>query len=137
VVVSALCVVLNFNQIKGFPTGYLIPVSLGITGGLVAGTNSFVASDLSRYDAREGLALGLSIGGLEMLGYILIIAATVKFGVYQYQSWWRWSGEWSATKLMRLRDVRLSGQEIAGAVLGVLLIIVGAWRETAMAMTSR
>ena len=74
----------NLQQVRNFPAGYLIPIFLGIGGGLVVGTNSFIASDLSRYSVRDGMALGLSIGELEMLAYIIAIASTVKFGIYQY-----------------------------------------------------
>jgi len=129
---AVLCVVLNFNQVRGFFVGYLIPITLGVVGGLIPGTNSFAASDLSAYSAREGLAIALSIGGLEMLGYVLIVASTVRYGVYQYKSWWRWGGEWSPTKVMRLRDVRLTRQETLGLLVGILLLIVAACRETAM-----
>ncbi len=129
---AGLCVVLNLNRVRGFPMGYLLPIMLGIVGGLISGTNSFAASDLSNYSARDGMALGLSIGGLEMLGYVLIVASTVRYGVYRYRSWWRWGGEWSATKVMRLRDVRLSRQEALALLAGVLLIIAAAFRETAM-----
>ena len=132
--VIVLAVVCNFNQVRGIPAGYAFPVSLGVVGGLIAGTNSFVADDLSRYSVREGMALALSVGGLEMLGYILIIAATVKLGVYQYQSWWRWHGKWKATKIMSLRDVRLSRPEMVTLALGLLLVVFAAYRETAMAM---
>ena len=86
-VVAVLGVVLNCNQVRGFPVGYLIPIALGVTSGLILGTNSFAASDLSRVTALDGLALGITIGGLEMMGYILVIAATVKLGIYQYRSW--------------------------------------------------
>jgi hypothetical protein len=132
-VVTAVSVVLNFNQVKGVPVGYVYPLFLAVTSGLIAGTNSFIASDLSRYNARHGMALALSIGNLEMLGYVVVIASTVKFGVYQYRSWWRWSGDWKPTKVMNLRDVRLSGRELLCLATGILLIIVGAYRETLMA----
>ncbi len=132
--VVTLCVVLNFNQVKRIPMGYIMPVSLGVVTGLISGTNSFAASDLSRYSAREGMALGISIGGLEMLGYILVIAATVRYGVYQYRSWWRWNGEWKPMKVMNLREVRLTRPEWYCLALGLLLILTGAYRETLFAL---
>ncbi len=128
-----LIILANLNQVRGFPAGYLLPITLGIVGGLIVGSNSFVSSNVDQYSAREGLALGNSIGGLEMLGYLLIIAATVRFGIYQYKSWWRWSGEWAPTKLMSIRDLRLSGREWLTVAAGLLLIILGAYRETLMA----
>lgn len=132
---TTVAIVANFNQVKGFPSGYLIPIVLAVTGGLIVGTNSFVADDLDRYsNVRQAMALGQTIGGLETLGFILVIASTVKYGVYQYRSWWRWSGEWKPTKLMNLRDVRLSRQEIACLILGILLLIIAGYRETVMAM---
>jgi len=130
---GTVAVLANFNQVKGIPAGYLIAPVLAITQGLIVGTNSFVADNLDRYsNVREAMALGTSIGGVETLAFLLIIAATVKYGVYQYRSWWRWSGEWKPTKVMNLRDVRLSKAEIVALVLGVLLMIVAAYRETAM-----
>jgi hypothetical protein len=130
---GVVAILANFNQIRGVPAGYLIPPVLAITQGLIVGTNSFVADNLNRYsNVREAMALGTSIGGVETLAFLLIIASTVRYGVYQYRSWWRWSGEWRPTKVMNLRDVRLSRAEIVGLVLGVLLMIVAAYRETAM-----
>lgn len=128
-----LIIVLNFNQVKGMPTAYLLPVSLAIVSGLIAGSNSFVASDLNQYSVRDGLALAHSIGGLEMLGYILVIAATVPFGIYQYRSWWRWSGEYKPSKVMNFRDIRLTRWELLTLIAGEMLIIIGAYRETLMA----
>lgn len=131
--VAVVSIVMNFNQVKGVPVGYLYPFFLGMTSGLIAGTNSFIASDLTQYNARDGMALALSIGNLEMLGYIFVIASTVKFGIYQYRSWWRWSGEYKPTKVMSFREVRLSTPEMVCLALGGLLIIIGAYRETLMA----
>jgi hypothetical protein len=128
-----LSVVLNINQVRGFPVGFLMPVTLGIFGGLIAGSNSFVASDLDAYGARDGMVLGLSIGGLEMLGYILVVASTVPCALYQYRSWWRWHGEYEPVKLKRFRDIRLSRTEAVTLVVGVILIIAAAYRETQMA----
>ena len=132
-VVTLIIVLCNFNRIKGIPVGYLVPVSLAITGGLVVGTNSFLADDLDRYQSvREAMALGQTIGGLETLGFILIVAATVPLGVYHYRSWWRWSGQWKPEKVMKLRDIRLSRSEAICLGVGILLLVVGAYRETAM-----
>jgi hypothetical protein len=131
-VTAVVAVVLNFNQINGFPAGYLYPLFMAISGGLIAGTNSFLASDLTQLNVWEGTALSLSIGNFETLGFIFIIAATVKYGVYQYRSWWRWSGEWKPVKVMNLREVRLAKPEIICLVIGILLVILGAYRETLM-----
>ena len=133
-VMTTIAIVANFNQVKGFPAGYLLPLARAVTGGLIVGTNSFMADDLDRYsNVREAMALGQTIGGVETLGFILVIASTVKYGVYQYRSWWRWSGKWKPTKVMNLRDVRLSRQEVLCLVSGILLLIVAAYRETVMA----
>lgn len=129
-----LAVALNVSQVKGLPAGYVLPISLAVVSGLILGTNSFTASDVDQFSTRDGLALGLSIGGLEMLGYILVIAATVKLGVYQYRSWWRWRGEWQPTKTMDLRAVRLSRAETLCLLAGLALLVVAAYRETVMAL---
>jgi hypothetical protein len=128
-VVAVSSIVMNSQQVKGLSLGYLYPLFLGVFSGLITGTNSFAASDLTQYNVRDGTALALSIGNLEMLGYLFIIAATVKFGVYQYRSWL----QLKPTKVMNLRDVRLSKPEIVCLVIGILLIIFGAYRETLMA----
>lgn len=128
--VTLISVVMNFNQIKGVPVGYVYPFFLGITNALIAGTNSFISSDLSQFNVRDGMALSLSIGNLEIIGYIFVVASTVKFGIYQYRSWWRWSGEYKPAKVMRFRDIRLSKLEIACLGIGILLVIFGAYRET-------
>jgi len=120
----------NLQQVRNFPAGYLIPIFLGIGGGLVVGANSFIASDLSRYSVRDGMALGLSIGELEMLAYIITIASTVKFGIYQYRS----LVDWKPTKVKGLRDARLSQQETLCLIIAVLLLIIAAYRETTMAV---
>lgn len=129
-----ISVLLNMNQVNGFPAGYIMPISLGIISGLISGTNSFAASDLKQYNAWDGMALGISVGGVEMLAYILIIASTASLGVYQYRSWWRWSGEWKPTKMMNFRDVRLSRTELLCLIIGILLLIITAYRETVMAV---
>jgi len=131
-IVTALCVLLNLMKVKDLPLGYVLPIFLGITSGLVLGTNSFAVGDLSRYSVREGLALGLSIGEVEILGYILVIAATARLGVYQRESWWRWSDKF--VKVMDFRDIRLSTPEIVLLAIGILFVVFGAYRETAMAM---
>ncbi len=131
--VGMLGVVLNLNQVKGFPVGYLLPISLGITGGLIAGTNSFAISDLKKYNALEGVALGESIGGFEMLAYILIVAATANLAMYQYRSWWRWSGDWKPLRLKAFRDLRLTTAEVAFLAVAALLFLFAAYRETTMA----
>ena len=132
-VVITVAVVMNLNRVRGFPVGYLYPVFLGVVSGLIPGTNSFVSSDLADYTVREGMALSLSIGNLEMLGYICVIAATVGIGVYEYRSWWRWGGEWKATKTKSLRDIRLSRAEWATVVVGIAFVGLAAVRETLMA----
>ncbi len=130
VLASGLAIVLNLNRVRTVPAGYLFPIVLGITGGLISGTNSFAASDLTSYNAWEGMALGLSIGGLEMLAYVLVVAATANLTVYQYRSWWRWSGEWKATKVRRFRDLKLTRSEVLTLAIAVLLLLAAAYKET-------
>lgn len=132
-IVVVVAVLMNLNRINGFPLGYLYPFVMGLVAGLIPGTNSFAASNLADYGVREGMALNLSIGNLEMLGYLCVLAATVKLGIYEYRSWWRWSGEWKAVKRMDLRAVRLSRTEIATIAIGFGLVVVAAVRETLMA----
>ncbi len=130
--IGGLTIVLNLNQVKGLPMGYIMILPLALVSGLVLGTNSFAASDLKQYNAWEGTALGLSIGGIETFGMLLIIASTVGFGLYQYRSWWRWSGEWAPSKIKRFRDIRLTPVEWLCLTAGIVLLVLAAYRETAM-----
>ena len=128
--VIVVCMLTNLQQFKGVPIGYIVPVILGITSGLVSGTNSFSASDLKQFNAWDGMALGMSIGGIEMLAYVLVISATASVGLTQYRSLRQWRGE----KIKNLRDIRLSASEIFCLCLGILMIVIAAYRETLMAM---
>jgi len=130
VLVVLLSVILNVLQVKGFPLGYLYPIALAVGTGLTSGTNSFLASDLRQYNAWDGMALGLSICNVEVLANLLIIASTVALGVYQYSNWWHGK----PTKVMNLRDVRLSRAEMLCLTSGILLLFIAAYRETVMAM---
>lgn len=132
-IVVVVAVVMNLNRVRGFPVGYLYPVFLGVVSGLIPGTNSFVSSNLADYGVREGMALSLSIGNLEMLGYICVIAATAGIALYEYRSWWRWGGEWKAVKTGSFKDIRLSRSEWMAVGIGVALVLIAAVRETMMA----
>jgi len=128
--VIVVCILTNLQQLKGIPIGYVVPVVLGITSGLVSGTNSFAASDLKQFNAWDGMALGMSIGGVEMLAYVLVISATANIGLYNYRSLLQWEGE----KIKTLRDIRLSASETFCLCLGILMIVIAAYQETIMAM---
>jgi hypothetical protein len=128
--VIVVCILTNLQQLKGIPIGYIVPIVLGITSGLVSGTNSFAASDLKQFNAWDGMALGMSIGGVEMLAYVLVISATANIGLYNYGSLLQWEGE----KIKNLRDIRLSATETFCLCLGILMIVIAAYRETVMAM---
>ena len=129
-VVIVVCILTNLQQLKGIPMGYVVPIILGIFGGLVSGTNSFTASDLKQFNAWDGMALGMSIGGVEMLAYVFVISATANIGLENFKSLRQWKGE----KIKNLRDIRLSSSEIFCLCLGILMIINAAYRETVMAM---
>jgi hypothetical protein len=117
---------MNLFQIKGVSLGILLPFFLAVFSGLVTGTNSFVSSDMTQYNVRDGTALALSIQTFEMLGYLFIVSATVGLGIFQYRSLW----QWKPTKVIKLRDIKLSKPEMMCVVIGILLIIFGAFRET-------
>ena len=121
-------VCLNLFQVRGFPVGYLWPIVTAVQSGVVAGTNSFLLSDLTKVNVRDGMAMSLSIGGLEFLAYILVIASTVSIVIYQFSSW----TQLRPTKLKNLRDVRLSRAEVLGVIAGITLLFVAAYRETVM-----
>jgi len=123
-----LSVWLNLIQVRGFPMGYLWPIVAAVLSGVVAGTNSFLLSDLTKVNVRDGMAMSLSIGGLEFLAYILVIASTISIVVYQFSSW----TQLRPTKLKNLRDVRLSRAEVLGVIAGITLLSIAAYRETVM-----
>lgn len=129
-IVVVVAVVMNLNRVRGFPVGYLYPVVMGVVSGLIPGTNSFVSSDLADYSVREGMALSLSIGNLEMLGYLCVIAATANIAIYEFKSWWRSGGEYQSVKTKSWRDIRLSRAEWLTVAIGITLVMVAAVRET-------
>ncbi len=127
--VIVVCILTNLQQLRHVPVGYIVPVILGVASGLVSGTNSFAASDLKQFNAWDGMALGMGIGGIEMLAYVLVISATANIGLYNYESLKQWQGE----KLRNLRDIKLSMSETFCLGLGISMIVFAAYRETVMA----
>lgn len=128
---TVVCALTNLQQFRRVPIGYVVPVVLGIVSGLISGTNSFAASDLKQFNAWDGMALGMGIGGIEMLAYVLVISATARIGLYNYESLAQWQGE----KLKSLRDIRFTAQEVFCLGLGIAMIVFAAYRETLMAFT--
>ena len=125
---GSICVLLNLQRVGGTPLGYLVTVFLGLTTGLFLGTNSLAALDLSGVPFLAGTATGLAIGGAETLGYVCLIAATARISTHERQTWWRWDEKF--VRVRRLRDFHPSAAETAVLALGVLLIVVAAFRET-------
>jgi hypothetical protein len=123
------CVWLNLFQFKGFPLGYLGLIIGAISSGVVAGTNSFLMSNMTQVNVRDGMAANLSIGGLEFLADILIVASTVSIVVYQFYSW----KQLLPTKIKSFRDVRLTKAEVLCLIGGIVLLFVAAYRETVLA----
>jgi len=130
-VVIVVCILTNLQQFRHVPVGYIVPVVLGVVSGLVSGTNSFTISDLKQFNAWDGMALGMGIGGIEMLAYVLVISATANIGLYNYESLKQWQGE----KLKTLRDIKLSMSETFCLGFGISMIVFAAYRETVMAFT--
>ena len=124
-----LSVSLNVFQVRGFPLGYLWLMATALLSGAIAGTNSFLLSDLTRINVWDGMANSLSIGGLEFLADILIVASTVSIVVYQFSSW----TQLRPTKLKSFRDIRLTGAEVLCLVGGIVALFVAAYLETVLA----
>jgi hypothetical protein len=132
VMMGGFIVVANMiARVNGLSLGCLIPIALGVSMGLVSGTNSFLASDMTGYNVWEGQALALSIGGVEALAMVLVAAATANLAMAQYRSWWRSSGEWKPTR-RHFRELRLTRSEIVTLAIAVLLYLAAAYRETSM-----
>jgi len=129
--VFVVCILTNLQQYKRIPIGYIVPVVLGIISGLTSGTNSFVMSDLTEYNAWDGMALGMSIGGLEMLAYVFVISATANIGIINYNSIRDSKGK----RIKTLREIRLTFSELIFLFLGIIMIIGAAYRETVMAFS--
>jgi hypothetical protein len=127
-IMGSICVLLNLQRVRTIPLGYLVTLFLGLTTGLFLGTNSLAALDLSGVPFLAGTATGLTIGGAETLGYVCLIAATSGISIYQRQNWWRWKETF--VRVRSLRDVRLSRGELFVLVLGLVLIVAAAYRET-------
>jgi len=125
--VLLLGVGLNLQRVNGFPTGYVFVFSAGIISGLIAGTNSFASQIISPYSV-EGWLIALRIQHVELLGYTFIVASTISIGLSDYSSWLPWKAQES--KIQGWRDIRLAKQDIFGVMIGLLLILVGAYNET-------
>ena len=67
----------------------------------------------------------LRIGFLEFSAYILVCAATVGLAMFHAD---RWRGE-QFKRIRRLRDMRLSKQELVLALVALGLLIVAAYNE--------
>ncbi len=128
-VVFIVCTLANLQRLYGIPLGYIVLMILGITSGLISGTNSFSASDLKQFNAWDGTALGMSIGGIEMIAYVLSISATVNIGLYEYDL-----RQWKGRKIKALQDIKLSSSEVFCLCLGIVLLVIAAYRETVMEM---
>lgn len=115
---------------EGIPWGYFLIAVFGVIGGLVVGTNSFM-DDLSQYSVLEGLSKGLSIGELEVLGRIFIIASTAGISIYKDDTSW-YSLHTKFIKLKNFRDIRLSRQEWITLMMGIFLLFIAAYNETVM-----
>ena len=129
--VTVLGVGLNLQRVRSFPTGYIFLFAAGLVSGLFAGTNSFVVQAISPYTI-EGWIVALKIQHLELLGYTVIIAATCNISISDYSSWLPWKSK--EIKIKRLRDIRLTKQEVLGVIIGVLIILVAALNETLFGM---
>jgi hypothetical protein len=127
-IMSIVGIGLNLININGFPQGYFVPIFLGIISGLVLGTNSFTAIDLAGIHYQEGAVIGFTIGGLEMLGYVCLVSATVDFGLFRYTNWWQWNEK--PTRVKNLKVVRLAKPEMVCLLIGAALIVIAAYRES-------
>jgi len=117
-----------FMYKEGVPFGYGMPIATGIFGGLILGSNSFM-DDLSRYSVLEGLVRGYSIGELEMLAYVLIIASTAGISIYMDTTPW-YSLKTKMVKVKNFRDIRLLRQEWIVLLIGIFLLIIAGYNET-------
>lgn len=126
-----LGVALNLQRVNGFPTGYVFVFAAGVVSGLLAGTNSFVSQVISPY-TLEGWLVALRVQHLELLGYTVVVASTISIGLIDYSSWLPWKAK--ERRIQRWRDIRLAKQEILGIVVGIALILIGAYNETIIAL---
>jgi hypothetical protein len=122
-----------FMYKEGITFGYGIPIATGIFGGLILGSNSFM-DDLSRYSLLEGLVRGCSIGEIEMLAYVLIIASTAGISIYMDTTPW-YSLKTKMVKVKNFRDIRLSRQEWIVLLMGIFLLIIAGYNETVLWFT--
>lgn len=129
--VLLLGVGLNLQRVNGFPAGYVFVFSAGIVSGLIAGTNSFASQTISPYSI-EGWIIALRIQHVELLGYTLIVASTISIGLSDYSSWLPWKAK--ERKIQSWHEIRLAKQDILGVIIGLLLILVGAYNETIIAI---
>ncbi len=117
----------NTQRVRKFPLGYLYILIQAIMMGIVAGTNSFVVQAISPY-TLEGWLVALRIGHLEFLGYTCIVASTIGVVLQEYDSW----RQWKPSTTRSLRDIQFSRQEIIGLIIGIILVIIAGYNETAL-----
>lgn len=125
----ALGVGLNLQRVRGFPTGYTFLFASGLIGGLVAGSNSFTSQAISPYTV-EGWIVSLRVQHLELLGFASVVASTISVGLTDFSSWLPWRAKESS--IQHWRAIRFTRAEVAGMLLGVVLILVAAYNETVL-----
>jgi len=70
---------------------------------------------------------------INLLSLVIVLLVAVPVGIYEYRSWWRWTGKWKETKTKSFREVRLTRTEWVLAAVGLALVVTAAVRETMMA----
>lgn len=124
--VLLLGVGINTQRVKGLPCGYIYILVQAIMVGIIAGTNSFTLQIISPY-TLEGWLVALRIGHLEFLGYTSIVVSTIGVVLEEYDNW-----KWKPDRTRSWRNIRFSRQEIMGVVVGIILVIIAGYNETAL-----
>lgn len=118
-----LIIAMNLFRVRAFTFGYLPLYANTALMGLFAGTNSFEGS-VSTY-TLAGWRLFFHIGFVEFSAYVFACTATVGLAIFHAE---QWRGE-KFQRVRRLRDVRLSGSELALLLSGMGLLVLAAFNE--------
>lgn len=125
ILAAGLIVAANLFRVGWFPLGYLPVLAHWTLFGLLLGSNSFQISKGAKV-APSLTRLLTTTGFIEISAYTFIAAASVTLVVFRQESWL----SLRTTRVRPWRQVRLPRCEMLTILVAVVLILLGAYRES-------